>query len=256
MSELAVIESGMELEVAAALPVMSITDCAEIANREYKLAESSFSEGLDHLYVVGQALLTAQAQVPWGKWEEWLRREFHGGTTDARLCMRLAKYKVFLSDISSVSEAKKKLRMFALFLPTDGGKVPPAIRKEAVRLTQSGHTVREVADLCGVSEKSVRDWTNPAAAKERNLRNKRRARAAKAALSREERAKRSRTVGGDASTAYSQARLLAETLDRAMTSYEGNPEARKALEKAYHLLRSAEDQIDKAIRTLTSKKTL
>lgn len=222
----------------------TLTELAEVANREHAACEDATQSALSHAIAAGRALNAAHAQTASGEWRRWLKANFAGSSSCANNYMRFAVYAADLDPELSLKQAKTRLLGCPEIRPRGIEGHPPSVQAEAVRLVRDeGLSGERAAEALGVSKDSVCKYVDPHAYRERRAAQGRRRRAAADALAAAERDKAIRAAVRKAGAALSEAysmgermgRVLAQARDEATTG-----EARAALDEAtadYHRMR-------------------
>lgn len=230
----------------------TLVELADTARREHAEAEAAKKTWLEHAVAAGEALLEAKDQVPYGKWQSWVRKNTDISHATANVYMRVAVYRDDVpAGLYGCDDVKTSLR----HNPTIPHLGPDTWvrQKEAAHLAERGMGQHEIADLLGVSQATVCRWLNPSRIereKQRRLQRSREREAARQALKekrhRAERDRAAKRAGGAVSHAYSNLRKCAADLQAAIDEADDQETAatlRAALDYAY----KAEDEIVRAL---------
>jgi transposase-like protein len=226
-------------------------------NAEHEQVWRAGRVALEHAVRAGELLLKAQEIVGSGYWTKWMAANVRVHPTTAYRYIRLGRYsaEVLASDAEGVEEA---LRSIAGHPWKDRKRIDEATKEQMVVLaTEHGATITEIAEMFGCSESTVWYWVSPksraAHVRQQQQRADRLARASDELRSKRT-ARLARAAGGDAAEAYSLMRRCAQKLDYAAAD-EHAREAKAALEAALALLHKAEDELGRAIRLSSGKKS-
>lgn len=229
----------------------SLAELAAIANREDELALTALASALAHAIEAGRALNRAKEIVGWGNWVEWQERNFDGSSRRADTYRRLARHSdlIIAQNFKTVSAAEFHLRELTRGDREQEVEFRAERAQQMQRLRRIGMSLSQIAEIFGVNESTVSTYTSPKA-RAAKRRRKRLDEAARKVARQRAREGMARAAGGLVAKAYSQTRLLAETLERAAES-EDNLEARGALRSALSRLYSVEDAVVSASRKKT-----
>lgn len=233
----------------------SLSDLADRATAEYRLAGESAVSVVEHAIVCGEALLQAQARVPDGKWGVWCQENVAeiDFTTVTRFC-RLATYRAQIEqgEFSTIRQAMGYLRTLSIPpRPTGPKRVLVKLDvDEARKLHKQGMSYVHIGEVFGVSHQHVALQLDPERRKRKKALDRQRAkerRAQRDALIAQERHEAVRKRGGSASDAYALLRRAALAIDKAISETEDVSERTK-LTAALGLAHKAEDEIVRALR--------
>lgn len=263
------VAASVELVETENLATKTLDELAELAVDEHRQVEQDLVSALNHAFRLGEVLLAAFERLEPGEWEPWI--ESTGmSTSTARNFQRLARYRDQLPrEIYEPHRAKNgaviqpsysRALVYLKGLPpvrTTQRKreVTSAMREEGLRLLAAGTPYAAVADLLGVSDTTVRDWGNPAKFREREQRRRarlRQQRRARNALKEQDRRSEIDALasahGGELAKSYALVRRLAQSLDRASTTFDRGATQRGYLGVALAATHKAEDEIVRALR--------
>jgi predicted transcriptional regulator len=235
----------------------ALSELAQTANAEHRLAEQAGLSMLEHAITAGEALLEARQAWDGPGWQAWIREELDFAQTTATLYIRFADrgHELRAAGISSINAGRAYLR--GLTGPVEGGggwrAMPEEIKEQARRLVGEGMSNAQVARLLGVSESGVLQWTNPEYAernRERNRRYKRERNARKKEEREREREREikraARKAGGAQAKAYAKSESLQDDLGQAHREAVDR-EAREAWSRAGVYYRKMRDEIVRAL---------
>lgn len=221
-----------------------LVELAMLANTEFVALGVAVRTSLDHAMKLGAVLDDAYQLVPVEHWRAWVEENFHGSFDVACYCRRLHRYRDQLpNELVGVDAALKFLQAAGLELPRAWKFID---RNEVQALRRAGLTYREIADALGASQGAVWEVVNVGPARDRRRRLRKKSREAQKALERQEQERAAKRVGGDVSKAYSQYRLLAETL-HTVIGRAPSKDAKREAEVALQSLYKCGDAINRAI---------
>lgn len=225
---------------------------AKRVNAEHGLAVDAATASVVHAIRAGEALIEARSRVVPGGWHKWMAENVAASEKVCKQYMRIARHKDAVEGFDSITAAASFITATITGPAREArNQEGEARRAHARELRESGMSFKEIADLYGVAERTARWWLAPVAKrKEVNRRNARYYQEAMRALKAKRRESLVRSKGGDVAKAYSQVRLLAQTLAAAAAS-EGNAEAKVALGSALRKLYGVEEQICRAAGVTT-----
>lgn len=229
-------------------PGATLAELAAAANGEHLLVLESVSHAIAHAIRAGDALHACKRLVPEGQWHRWMAAEFAGGSTNALRYMRIAKYKeiVVAEGLTTIKAADQYIAVATRASREERLEASEARRGAARTMHKHGSSVAEIAATFGVSTNTIYFWLAPVSKRRaRMAKDQARHRAAMKAAQQKARERAVRQKGGDIAKAYSQLRLLAQTLERTLAD-EGDSEARGALRTALSRLYGVEDEIVRA----------
>lgn len=241
-------------ELAASASVNACLSEEAEANAETLRFESVW-RGMD----AGDALLIIQQRIAPSPWGEWVDANFPASRKRVRQWMRLAEHRGEVerwiaeggtgdkhgvaAALSAISHRPHRKSGFERF--------DPVVKQEAARLRRQGTPWREVAEILGTSQNTVRYWVDPDFRRRQidsQKRYQRRMQRARKALDeqqeREEKAKLAASPS-DVGKAYSLVRQLTSALSQAQIAVE-SPEVRRHLREAEQLALKAEESIWRA----------
>ena len=212
----------------------SLAALAERARREHDLVEAALGDAVQHALAAGDALLAAQAQIPFGQWQAWLADNCGLFYKNASKYMRLAKNreKVIQGGATSITHALEILR--------GEGRLDPVMKQRARDMRAQGMSYSEIGRELGVNSGSVWVWLNPKLEEQRKKREKR----LRVDLRRERDRQEARLLSKELGDAYGKVteyrRKMMDELQRIIDKHEGDPEARREFNKMMQHLNGAE----------------
>jgi transposase len=258
----------------------TLEELAATANSEYWLSLKAASDMLSHALACGRALLELQKKITIGSWLEWADANLEVGNHARLTYMRLAEFEHLLPPEIFEPYTGKNNRVYpasqnraliyirgleTVHRPSGGARygskkrTSPEVEAECKRLRTQGLSCRNIAELVGISESTVRKAIDPAyrarVQKSQDRARKTRLAANKALAAQRERVARDRVakqVGGALAETYSRVRKTLDEAQRARMEAE-DPIERTAVDESLAYLHRAEDAIVKAMRQTRSR---
>lgn len=193
----------------------TLDELAATINREHDLVIHRGESMVRHAILAGDALLKARSEVHYGAWHAWVETNTNLSISCAAKYARLATYKGIVGNAPTINAARRMLNDRPAIVRA--GSPPRAWLTEAKELHAKGATLKQIAEIVGVTVPSVHMAVNPEKAQtytEKRTTLRRQRSAERKAFKRQERDSAMKKAGGDAWDAYVLVRKLAPLLDQ------------------------------------------
>jgi transposase len=177
-------------------------------------------KGVEHAILCGEALIAARAFVPDGQWCRWVDENLDFGIAVVGNWMRIAKNRDQLTDNETTQKAALlRFKELGIREPRGGHRQPSFDVAEARALRSQGMATKDLAEMFGVHQNTMRIHLDPQALKKHHAATRRAARVRekeRQALVKQERDEAVKRVGGDISVIYAWLLKAAIMVDRAI----------------------------------------